>query len=118
MATQSDIELYFSGNDAKLLFTAVDEDTSNALNLSGALALQWRLAKKVSAGTPIIQKDLSSGIVITDAVGGIFEVTIAAADTEPLKGEYYHEVRLTNAAGKKVTLAYGVFAITENLIRN
>lgn len=117
MATESDVETYFSGNDAVLHFTATDEDTGAALDLSGALALEFALAKSAS-GTAIIEKDLTDGVNVTDAVAGEFDVIIDAADTELLKGVHYYEVRLTNAEGKKVTLAYGAFPITVNLIRD
>lgn len=117
MAASADIEQYFSGNDVRLLFTAIDEDTQLPLNLSGAQALEWKLAKKATSSA-LIEKSLGNGVTITDPSGGLFEVAIDAEDTEALKGDHYHEVRLTNSSGKKVTLAYGVFPITVNLVRD
>lgn len=117
MAIESDIEEYFSGNDVVLHFTTIDEDTADALDLSGATAIDFMVAKKASASTALISKSLANGISIVSAAEGTFDVTLSDSDTEALKGDYYYEVRLTNSLGNKITLAYGKFSITENLIR-
>jgi len=107
----------FSGNDAKLSVTLTDADTGEALNLTGTLELVWALAKNAQA-TALLTKTLGAGVVITDASAGIVEVTLDAADTEPLKGTFYQEMRLTNSVGKKSTLLYGEVEILGNLIRS
>jgi len=108
----------FSGNDIVLKISVTDEDNNGAaLSLVGAQELIWSLAKKAGA-TAILTKTLSNGVTITDAANGLVDVVISAADLEPLKGEYYHEMRLTNSQGKKSTLMYGIATIAENLIRS
>jgi hypothetical protein len=109
----------FSGNDITLIVTVVneDEDGSPALDLTGAQALIWVLAKK-QGGNPILTKTLLDGVSIEDAVGGIVHVELTAVESEPLKDDYYHEMRLTNVDGKKSTLMYGAVTISKNSIQD
>lgn len=116
MSLEQDIDV-FSGNDTLLRVTVTDADTGAALDLTGAQELVWALAKKVNAPTALVTKNLANGVVITDHVNGVVEVAVGAADLEPLKGPYYHELRLTNSDGKKVTLLFGVVTVQDNLIR-
>lgn len=110
----------FSGNDVLLHVTAVDADSNNAaLDLSGVQDIIWALSKKVN-GSAIITKSLvgtPSLVTVTDAANGKIDITLSSDELEPLKGPYYHELRLTNADGKKVTLLFGAVTIQENLIR-
>jgi hypothetical protein len=115
MALKSDMEA-FSGNDLTLEVTATDQDGS-ALDLSGAQALIYAIGKSATGGA-LITKGLGSGVTVTDAAGGVLEVALSADDLEPLNGAYYHELRLTNAAGKKSTLLYGAVTVSPNLVRN
>ncbi len=117
MAKEQPFEV-FSGNDIVLKVSVTDEDNDGAaLSLLGAQELIWSLAKK-AGGTALITKALVTGVTITDAENGKVDVVINAADLEPLKGEYYHEMRLTNSQGKKSTLMFGTVTIDENLIRS
>jgi hypothetical protein len=117
MAEESPFEL-FSGNDATLKVTVVDKDNNNLpVNLSGVLSILWKLALLPSSKTFKIEKSLSSGITVTDAANGKVEVVLTAAETEPLKGAYYHEMRVTTSGSKKVTVMYGEVLVSENLVR-
>jgi len=119
MATQSDFS-EFSGNDIDLKVVVIDEATNEPLNLTGAQALVWALGKRAKASLALVTKTLeNAGVEITNALEGMVTVHLAAADTEALKaGDYYHEMRLVNVAGKRATLMYGTATIQENLIRN
>jgi hypothetical protein len=116
MAREASVEV-FSGNDLTLLVTVFDADTGNVLSLAGAMALEWRLGK-TAKGTPIVTKTIGSGVTIVDGPAGRANIAIDAADTEALKAfAYYHELRLTNSLGKKATVFYGTFTISDNLVR-
>lgn len=117
MALEQTFEV-FSGNDCRLEITIQDEDNGNApLDISGLLALVWAMGKKPS-GAPIITKTLSSGVSVINATTGRVDVILTADELEPLKeAEYYQEMRLTDAQGKKTTLLYGAVTVKENLIR-
>ncbi len=116
MAIEQEFEV-FSGNDVTLSVTVTDEDNDGPLNLTGAVALIWKLALSPSA-TPKIIKDLTDGITIVDPNEGLVEILIDAADLEPLKGAFYHELRLTNSLNKKSTLMYGAVTIKDNLVKD
>ena len=109
-----DFELV-SGNDKTLKFTTTDEDGA-AVNLTGATII-WAFAKSETAKTPLFDYTSPANVTITNAVGGLFEVEIQSADTESLKGgEYYHEARVESSTGNKITVAYGVVTLLDNVI--
>lgn len=117
MALEQDFEI-FSGNDILLQISVTDADNDDdPLDLSGATDLIWALAKNAKA-TAIITKDILDGVSITDPTEGEVEITVSSSELEPLSGEYYHELRLTNSAGKKITLMFGTATINVNLIRS
>lgn len=116
MAQEQEFEA-FSGNDVTLSVTVLDTDTGDALDLTGAQELIWALAKNAQA-TAILTKTLLDGVTITDAPLGLVDVVLEADDLEPLRGIYYHEMRLTNAAGRKTTLLFGAVTINGNLIKD
>lgn len=118
MALEQELEL-FSGNDAVLRLTVIDNITNLPLDLSGAQEIVWAMGKNVS-GQPLITKLLTANdgsVTVVDAATGRVDITINSAEMEPLKGTFYHEVRLTNADNKKVTLVFGAVTIQDNLIR-
>lgn len=104
-----------SGNDKTLKFTLTDEDDA-AVDLTGA-TIVWAFAKTATAKSPLFEYTSPTNVTITDASGGLFEVEIQSADTLVLKGgEYYHEARVESAAGNKITVAYGVVSLLDNVI--
>ena len=110
---------FFSGNDVLLNYTVVDE-AGVAKDLTGATAVIFVIAK-VQGDPPLVSKSLGSGVVVTTPLQGKFTVTLVPADTEALKGlpkgkPYYHEARVTDAAGKKVTVTYGDLNLQDNSI--
>jgi hypothetical protein len=107
----------FSGNDVTLRFTVTENDSGEALDLTGAQALIWALAKNANAQA-IVTKTLGAGVTITDPANGVVEVVLTDDDLEPLRGTYYHEMRLTNSSGLKSTLVYGVATVVGNLIKS
>lgn len=119
MATEQNIEGYFSGDHANLNFTLTD-DNDTALDLTGALAIEWQLAQRVSSSSALITKTLGSGITITNASGGLITVALIPADTASLKSPdgspYYHECQVTDASGNVSTVTYGTFEIRQDKI--
>lgn len=106
----------FSGNDITLNVSLLDENTQNPLNITGAQEIRWQLSKRSASPVPLIAKDLNDGIVVVNAGSGIITIALNGADTEPLQGVFYHELRIVNAEGKKITLMYGVVELSINLI--
>lgn len=114
MALLQQLEFH-SGNDVELNYTVTDQ-AGVAKDLTGAQAVIFVIAP--SAGKAgLVTKSLGSGITLTTPLQGKFRVTLVPADTEGLKGKpYYHEARVTDAAGKKVTVTYGILNLLENSI--
>jgi len=100
--------------DRVLVFTVTDS-VAVLTNLSGS-TLSFAMSTKVSPFTPIFTKTSpAGGIVITDAVNGVFEVTIDDVDTTGLDGEFRYEVLMTDPAAKKATLVEGTIQISGSI---
>ena len=93
-------------NDVILKFTVTDQD-GVAVNLTSA-TIKWSLKKSLEADA-VITKTTASGISITNAAGGIFEVTITDTDATDLVGRYYSEAVITDNAGKIYTITNDQF---------
>lgn len=108
---------FFSGNDVLLKFTVADEDNPPAAkNLTGATAIIFVIATAQGVAATVT-KSLGSGITLTDATNGKFEVILTKADTESLDTTHrWHEARVTDAAGNTVTVAFGIADIKVNSI--
>lgn len=67
--------------------------------------------------TALITKTTAGGgIVIVDALSGIFRVLLSKADTEPLGSKsYYHEIRRTDANNESL-ISYGSVVIQRVLV--
>lgn len=105
-----------SGNDKVLKFNTKNE-AGEIVDLSGATII-WALAKTAKAKSTLIEYTSPTNVTITaPATDGLFQVAIQRADTEDLKGgEYYHEARLQDASGNRVTIAYGIVDLLDNVI--
>lgn len=113
--TAQNFEIY-KGDDLTLQVTVKNAD-GTAKDLTGA-TIKWQLSTGVNATPALISKQNGSGITITDAVNGIFEVAIAQADTSSLaaKDTYYHEAEVVDASAKKSTVLTGTAKIKAALI--
>jgi len=62
---------------------------------------------------PLFEKTLGSGVTVTDAAGGVFEIEILPADTKDLwPGEYYHQAAIQDAANDFYPALTGTFQLT------
>jgi hypothetical protein len=60
----------------------------------------------------LLTKTVGSGITITDAANGVFEIVITDTDTTSTDiGKYYHSIVYEPVSGGKYLLAYGIFDI-------
>lgn len=85
------------GATQKLEHTARDVD-NNIIDISALTgdAIKWRLAT-TKGGANVLEKNLDSGIQITDGANGLFEVQISTADSSALTAGviYYWETFMT-----------------------
>jgi hypothetical protein len=84
-------------------------------DITGA-TITWK-ASKSFVKTPILSKSTAAGIAITNGTGGIFTITLAAADTVSVDpGDYYHEAQVTYSNGEVATVMRAVMTIEPALI--
>ena len=103
---KQDFDLY-AGNSRILEVTVTDESDEAALDLTGATTVTWIMADK-PGGIASITKTLGSGVTVTDAVNGILQVIILAADSKIVTpGRYYHEVFLVDLSARPFTITVG-----------
>lgn len=103
----TDFSMY-AGDDKLLTVTVTDED-GDAVDLTSA-TIKWQAAKSYGKSSAI-EKDTTGGISITDASGGVFQVTLSDTDTEDLSGNYVHEAEVTFADGSIATVLQGTMNI-------
>lgn len=105
-----------AGDDVQLNFTV---EAVEDLSLAGAI-VRWYAARSVNVQSALadIQKESpSDGIEITDEEARTFSVSILAADTQNLRGRFYHEAEVETSNGKVYTVTTGVMIITPTLIK-
>ena len=113
--TGQDVTIY-GGNDVAIDVTLFDA-TGAALDVTGA-TLEWGMAPKAGVDATL-RKSTAGGsdeIDVTDAPGGLATVHVDAADTAALQGEYRHELRMIDAAGKITTLLTGTLVIRTSIL--
>ena len=104
-----------TGDDVTLDITLTDADGA-AVDLSGT-EITWGAATS-SIGDPALTKTRSGGgVTVTDATGGVIEVTLGAADTGALsRGRYYHEVQVVDDNGLTTTFVPDAIEVAATVI--
>jgi hypothetical protein len=121
MAKTNQDDTFYANNQRVLKFTVVDSDNGDiAFDLTG-YTIKWALSKYNSKGayltTEILGKSTTGGgVVVTNAAGGLCEVTLDGADTASLSGAYYHELEATDGLSVSIVLATGKLTILKNVV--
>ncbi len=105
----------FAG-DTKTLEVTVRDAAGAVVDISGATAIRWKLARTVNAA-PKVEKAMGTGVTIVDGPAGRFDVPILNADTETLSGEFYHEAEVILSDGTIGTVLSGTATIKRTLIK-
>jgi len=86
---------------------------SNYGTSTGSAVVSGTAAQQMSGGggsLPLIAKDLTNGIIVTDAVNGMFVLRLQPADTASLDiFEYVYSIRATFTDGESITPILGKF---------
>lgn len=107
----------FMSGDSRVIQATIQGPTGDPYNITGA-TITWALyawTGSAFTGNALVTKTVGSGIAITNGAGGIFEVTLAPADSSALAGTYYHEAQLT-LGGVVHTVFTGTITITSDAI--
>ena len=95
-----------------IAFTLTTEVPAAPIDLTGAaIKVQFRKGNK----TGFMQKELSigSGITVTDAPNGTFQLNPFKADWQP--SIYYYDVEITFPSGRVKTYIEGTFKIVQDV---
>lgn len=93
--------------DSKNIVVTVTKNDGTPLNLAGA-SIRW--------GFSDVIKDVTNGVIITDAVNGQFTVVLKPADTEGKSGKQKHEAEITDQFGNVSTVMRGELTIERSVI--
>jgi len=90
--------------------------TKKVYDLTGTTELTFTVRLTASATANAIQKTLGSGVTITYALGGLFEVVVDPAETAALTaGDYVFDVALTKPGLTRRVIAIGVFPLKDGV---
>ena len=114
--TKFDQNLIMVAGDQKNIAVAVTDSTGGAVDLTGHV-VKWALAREPK-NIAIVSKSSTVGttvIEITNSTAGLLTVKLVAADTDALKGVYYHEIQSADTAGNLSTVLSGHITILRDL---
>jgi hypothetical protein len=98
-------EFEMTAGDDKILQLTITESGSPA-NLTGC-TIRWVMARGYG-WPPVLEKSTGAGITITNAAGGVFQVSLAAADTLDIRIQpHVWEAEIIDTQGKTATTARG-----------
>jgi len=117
LTTKENINV-FRGDSKTIEKTLSDEDGA-IVDLTGAeLRFSVKLDRFLLDVDAVISKSSpSSGITITDATGGKFEVAIDAADTGLETRDFEYDIQLKDSGGKVTTIFTGIFTIEQDVTK-
>lgn len=110
----------FMSGDSRIIECMVKQADESAFDITGA-TIKWQMFAISGSGgftgSAIITKQTGGqGIAITNAEGGVFQITLDPEDTGELAGTYYHESELTTSGGNVHTVFTGTIAIKADAI--
>lgn len=109
-----------SGNDKVITVPVLDENGA-VVDLTGA-TIVWAVAINEKSKRRVFEYTSPTNItILAPATDGVFRIDVQDTDTEPLsigriRTDYYHEARVTSAAGSKTTVMIGTMTVLGNVI--
>jgi len=88
-------------NDLVIKYTVTDQDGA-VVNLTGA-TVKWSIRRDLQT-LAAISKSTVSGIVVTNAAGGLFEVTLTHTEVAILSREFIMEAVIIDQTGRVYTI--------------
>lgn len=96
-----------AGDTVKINISVTDQNNA-AVDLTNA-TVTWLLYKNLN--DTAVSKSTTTGITITNVRGGVFQISLTAADTQNLAGMYTHAAKVTDALGNAITVTTGTATI-------
>jgi hypothetical protein len=104
-----------SGEDIVLDIT-VRDNADAIVNLTGATVRF--AAARTPTGAAVIDSAASPATavaVVQDGPNGLVRVTMTDTNTDPLQGDYYYEIKVTDVGGLEAVVTRGWMSFAENL---
>lgn len=105
---KQDFEIW-AGDHRNLHFGVTGSD-SGSQDLSGT-CIVWILEQYAGSGSLIRKATGGNGVTIS---GSVYTVALSPIDTLELRGHYYHESQITDAASNVFTVAVGTTIINQS----
>src|SRR4030067_2787682 len=109
-ATGQNFEVY--RNKDKIIVVQTFDENGAPQPITGSTLL-WLAYRKTTGEIVLIKSNTPpySGIAITDADMGLFEITLTQADTDSLVANmYFHECELTDFSGFATSILTGIMS--------
>lgn len=101
----------YSGDDALPIFTVVD-GSNVAIDISTVADIIFTARRTASAAIALQKKKTTGGVAFTNSgADGKFQVTITAANTALLSGNYVFQAQIIDSLNKTTTVALGTMSI-------
>ena len=97
---------------------SVTDSAGDPLDLTSVVSISYGVfgisPSKDPEAPPLITKSIGSGVSVTNAAGGVFQVTLAPNDTIGLwAGDYYHRAILVDGAGDRYVAMTGTLRLSQ-----
>lgn len=97
----------YAGDAAYPRFTVRDA-AGVVIDISTVQEIAWNASRDLDSAPVLTKTKTGGGIqLISGGTGGIFQVNLAASDTQPLTAYYTHQATITDASGNVTTVALG-----------
>ena len=103
-----------AGDTKTVAVNVIEKDDGSATDITGA-TIAWKVVQSLR-GTVLISKSTADGISITSGTGGTFTITLDAADTASMLGDYYHEAQITFTDSEIATVLKGKMTVEPGLV--
>jgi hypothetical protein len=98
------------GDTFKHQVSVREDDNATPISLLGA-SVEFSIAP-VPGGTPALQFTTAPEVVITNATGGVFQLTLTPTQTRSLTLNWYvYEVTVTFSDGRRLTILDGALTV-------
>lgn len=99
----------FAGDDKTLSVTL--QNAAGTVVAITSSSIKFQAARRRGGTSVLTLGTATSGVSITSGSGGTFDITISAADSEPLEGVYYHETEITFSDNTIATVLTGTMTV-------
>ena len=106
----------WAGESKSVTCTVTDADTGAPVNLTGASSINWVMQTELGGTTKLTKSTDNVAACTISYSGCTFTLVLTHADTDALKGTYYHEAEIVDSTGSTFKPMRGYVAINRGAI--